>query len=253
MGLLGQRSDEDDEEQGDISLAGLEHLDSTTDDTVYELDEWTERGRLVLRERLETLGVPHRWENGTTLVISTPDEAWVERIMDQVEDDLSLALDPDVAQVAYDLTDWDALGRERLFDALEEQAVPYGVDGEELFVHEIDEPRVDEMIEAIVRPETADDVAGDDDAAGPEVMGELFVAADRLVHDPDDPEGTLALIAAIRRASTTPVPYGMDKVWWEGVLGRADALVSLRDVPAPDEEAIIATATELRDGLRPYV
>jgi hypothetical protein len=252
MGLLGQRSDEDDEERGDISIAGMEGLDSTTEDTDYELDEWTDRGRALLRERLETLGVPHRWEDRTTLVISTPDEAWVERIMDQVEDDLSLALDPDIAQVAYDLTDWDALGRERLFDVLEEEAVPYGVDGEELFVHEIDEQRVDEMIEAIVRPEAgaADD---GDDAGGPEVMGELFVAADRLVHDPDDHEGTLALIAAIRRAATAPVPYGMDKVWWDGVLGRADTLVSLRDTPAPDEEAVIVTATELRDALRPYV
>ncbi|MGH9273075.1 MAG: hypothetical protein ACRDZU_00385 [Acidimicrobiales bacterium] len=253
MGLLGQRSDEDDEERGDISIAGLEHLDGTTDDTDYELDEWTDRGRALLRERLETLGVPHRWVDRTTLVISTPDEAWVERIMDQVEDDLSLALDPDVAQVAYDLTDWDALGRERLFDVLEDEAVPYGVDGEELFVHEIDEQRVDEMIDAIVRP---DAVVGDAVAEGtdsPEVMGELFVAADRLVHDPDDHEGTLALIAAIRRAETGPAPYGMDKVWWDGVVGRANVLVSLRDTPAPDEDAVVETATELRDALRPYV
>ena len=253
MGLLGQRSDEDDEERGDISIAGMEGLDSTTEDTDYELDEWTDRERALLRERLETLGVPHRWEDRTTLVISMPDEAWVERIMDQVEDDLSLALDPDVVQVAYDLTEWNAVGRERLFDVLEEQAVPYGVDGEELFVHEIDEQRVDEMIDAIVRPDAADDAAASDDAGGPEAMGDLFVAADRLVHYPDDHEGTLALIAAIRRAGTAPVPYGMDKVWWDGVLGRADVLVTLRDTPAPDEEAIIVTATELRDALRPYV
>jgi hypothetical protein len=251
MGLLGQRSD-DDEERGDISIAGLDGLDATTEETEYELDEWTERARAVLRERMETLGVPHRWEDGTTLVIAAPDEAWVERIMDQVEDDLSLALDPDVTQVAYDLTDWDALGRERLFSVLEDEAVPYGVDGEELFVHEIDEQRVDEMIEAIVRPD-AQSEAGAASAEGPEVMGELFVAADRLVHDPIDSAGTLALVAAIRRASDAPSPYGMDKVWWDGVLDRADALVALRGSPAPDDDAVVGAATELRDALRPYV
>jgi len=251
MGLLGQRSDDDDEERGDISIAGMEGLDSTTEETVYELDEWTDRGRAMLRERLETLGAPHRWEDVTSLVIAAPDEAWVERVMDQVEDDLSLALDPDVVQVAYDLTDWDALGRERLFDSLEEQAVPYGVDGEELFVHEIDEQRVDEMIDALLHPGGA--VGAGDDAAAPEVMGELFVAADRLVHDPIDPEGTLVLIGAVRRASAAPPPYGMDKVWWDGVLGRADALLVLRDTPTTDDDAVVDAATELRDALRPYV
>lgn len=251
MGLLGQRSD-DDEERGDISVAGLEGLDHNTEETVYELDEWTDRGRTMLRERLETLGAPHRWEDGTSLVIAAPDEAWVERIMDQVEDDLSLVLDPELEQVAYDLTDWDALGRERLFDALEEQAVPYGVDGEELFVHEIDEQRVDEMIDALLRPEgdPAADGVGD---AGPEVMGDLFVAADRLVHIPVDPEGTLLLIAAIRRAGEAPAPYGMDKVWWDGVLGKADALMALRDSATADDDAVVETARELRDALRPYV
>lgn len=252
MGLLGQRSDEDDE-RGDISIAGMEDLDSTTEDTVYELDEWTERARTVLRERLETLGVPHRWEDGTTLLVATPDEAWVERVMDQVEDDLSLALDPDVAQIAYDLTGWDAAGREQLFDALEDEAVPYGVDGEELFVHEIDEQRVDELIDDIVRPAGELAADGDDGVAGSETMGELFVAADRLVHDPLDHEGTLALIDALRRAGSAPPPYGMDKVWWDAVLGRADGLVALRDAPDPDEEALVAAATDLRDALRPYV
>ena len=66
--------------------------DEGSDVIVYELDEWTERARTVLRERLETLGVPHRWEDGSTLLIATPDEAWVERLGDllrgQLGDDL---------------------------------------------------------------------------------------------------------------------------------------------------------------------
>ena len=126
------------------------------------------------------------------------------------------------------------------------------MDGDELFVHEIDEARVDEMIDAIVRPE-ADADAGRRPGWCPEVMGDLFVAADRLVHDPADHEGTLVLIAAIRQAAASAVPYGMDKVWWDGVLGQADALVGLLDSPSPDEDAVVETATELRDGLRPYV
>jgi hypothetical protein len=248
MGLLSERS-EDDEERGEISIAGLDGLDGPPEEMVYELDDWSDRDRGVLRERLETLGVPHRWED-LTLVVSADDEAWVERIMDQVEDDLSVSLDPDVEQVAYDLAQWDVEHREQLFDALELETVPYGVNEDELFIHEIDEQRVDEMIDAIVRP--TDEPASEVEVGG-DVMGDLFVAADRLVHDPNDHEGTLSLIDAIRTATPAPPPYGMDKVWWDGVLGIADQLVVLLDAPAPDQDAVIAEATALRDGLRPYV
>lgn len=250
MGLVSKRGEDDDEDRGDISIAGMDDLDGAEEDTVYELDEWGERGLGMLRERLDTLGVPHRWEEGSTLVIAATDEAWVERIMDQVEDDLSLALDPDVPQIAYDLTEWDADNRERLFVMLEEEAVPYGVDGEELFVHEIDEQRADEVIDAILRPSSHGESTAD---GGPEVMGELFVAADLLVHDPNGAEGTLALVEAIRQAGSSGVPYGMDKVWWDAVVDRAGALVALLDVPEIDASMVVESATELRDGLRPYV
>lgn len=249
MGVLTERS-EDDEERGDISIAGLDGLDGgEPDEMVYELDDWNERDRGVLRERLETLGLPHRWED-LTLVVAAANEAWVERVMDQVEDDLSVSLDPDVEQIAYNLSEWDDASRDRLFDVLEDEAVAYGMDGDELFVHAIDEPRVDVMIESLVNPGEETDTA---EQAGPEVMGELFVAADRLAHDPLDHEGTLALISTIRAAGGSNPPYGMDKVWWDSVLGHVDHLVALLDSPSADDDLVIEAATALRDALRPFV
>lgn len=249
MGVLTERS-EDDEERGEISIAGLDGLDGgAPEEVVYDLDDWNDRDRAMLRDRLETLGVPHRWEE-LSLVVAAANEAWVERIMDQVEDDLVVSLDPGIEQIAYNLTQWDDPSRDRLFDVLEAEAVAYGVDGDELFVHAVDEQRVDEMIDALVHPD-AD--ADDSVPAPPEMMGELFVAADRLVHDPMDHEGTLSLIDAIRMASGSNPPYGMDKVWWDGVLGHADQLVALLDSPSTDGDAVVAEATLLRDGLRPYV
>jgi hypothetical protein len=247
MGLLSERSEGDDE-HGDISIAGLDHLDGGADDeTVYELDDWSERDRTVLQERLETLGVPHSWEE-TSLVCAASDEAWVERIMDQVEDDLSLALDPNLEQVAYDLSGWTLLDRDQLFALLEQEAVPYGVEDDELFVHAIDEQRVDAVVESIVSPSAEAGPAGN-----PELMGEIFVAADRLVHDPADTEGALSMADASRSGEGSNPPYGMDKVWWDSIIGRAGALVALLDVDPIDEDAVEAAATELRDGLRPYV
>jgi len=249
MGLLSKRPEEN-EEHGEISLVGLDGLDGgAPDEMVYELDDWSERDRTLLRERLETLGVPHHWEE-TSLVVAADDEAWVERIMDQVEDDLSLALDPDVTQVAYDLSQWDEPSRDRLLDVLEDEAVPYGVEDDELFVHDIDEQRVDEIIEALVNPGEESTEAP---AAGPEVMGEMFVAADRLARDPSDAEGTLALIESVRAAGSSPAPYGMDRTWWEGVQTGADEVLALMDTPLPDHDAVMASAVALRELLRPYV
>ncbi|MET0728954.1 MAG: hypothetical protein ABWZ76_11725 [Acidimicrobiales bacterium] len=249
MGVVSKRG-EDDEEPGEVSIAGLEDLDGKADESVYELDEWSERSLALLRERLTTLGVPHTWEDDTNLVISEVDDAWVERIMDQVEDDLSVALDPDVSQVAYDLSAWDHISRDGLFDILEDEAVPYGMDGDELYVHEIDEARVDEIIEAIVNPPAE---PSPEPAAGPDVMGPLFVAADRLVHDPGDHGGTLALIEAVRLAGSAPAPYGMDPAWWDGVLASADELVERLDASEPEEDAVVDAATALRTTLRPFV
>lgn len=248
MGLLSSRSEGDDEHD-EITISGLDHLDGSGDEVVFPLGDWGDRGRDLARERFETLGVPHRWEE-QSIVVAASDEAWAERILDQVEADLAVGLDPDVPQVAYDLAGWAPLERDRLFEVLEDEAIPFDVDEDELFVHEIDERRVDELVAVIVAPD-ADVELGTE--AGPALMGELFLAADRLAHDPADTDGALQLADAFRAAEGTTAPYGMDKAWWEGVRTQAGELRSLVDVEDLDDETVVVEATALREVLRPYV
>ena len=248
MGLLSSRS-EDDDEHAEITLSGLDHLDGSGDEIVFPLDDWSQRGRDLARERFDTLGVPHRWEE-QTIVVAASDEAWAERILDQIEDDLATSLDPDAPQVAYDLEGWAPLERDRLFAALDDEAVPFEVDDDELFVHEIDEVRVDELVAAIVSPEAEVELGTE---ARQDLMGELFVAADRLVHDPTESEGALQLVDARREAEGTTAPYGMDKVWWERVLEQVADLTALLDVEDLDGDAVVEQASTLRETLRPYV
>lgn len=254
MGLLTPRGD-DDEEQGDLSIAGMEHLDggSGDDEITFELDEWTEPDRTVLRERLETLGLPHSWE-GTTLVVAADDEAWVERVMDQVEDDLVAAQEAQEAvddeQVGYDLTDWDDDSCLRLLDTMAAEAIPYGFDGDELLVAAVDEARVDEIVAAITTPGATLSAGG---PASFEAMNELFVAADELVHDPDDRGAIAALVRGARAAAGASAPYGTDPGWWDGVVAQAGALADLVESLNPDGDHVIGVATSLRDGLRPFI
>ena len=250
MGLLSKQPEEDDERGPEVKITGFGDLDEPDRDQVeLDFEDWSEPARAALDERLHLLEAPHHWE-GATLVVAEADAPWIERIVEQVEDERAVELDPDVEQIGYDLSEWDVDNRDRLVHALEDEAIAYGFDDDELIVHEIDEQRVDELIDEIVAPGEPPAAGGE---ARTEVMGELFVAADRLVHDPRDGEGRQAIRAGAEEAATHAPPYGMDKAWWQGVGERCTALAALFDGPAADDDHTVEAATALREVLRPYV
>lgn len=254
MGLLTPRGEDGEEGVGELSLSGLDALDargSDDDDVLFELDEWPEEDRAVLAAKLRSVGVPHTWES-TTLVIAASDEAWAERIMDQVEEDLAgsdAGIDDDT-QVAYDLSGWDDDSCVALLDALSAETIPYGLDGEELYVDAADEARVDEILVALSTPGAALVLGG---PVSQEAMSELFVAADRLSHDATHREAAASLVAGARTAAASAAPYGMDPGWWDGVVARAGALADLLQTEAPEAELVEGLAGSLREELRPVV
>ena len=250
MGLVSKQPEEDDEQGPEVRITGFGDLDEPARDEVeLDLEDWSEPARAALDQRLHLLEAPHRWDDAV-LVVPEADVAWIERIVEQVEDERAVELDPEVEQIGYDLSDWDVTNRDLLVHALDDEAIAYGFDGDELIVHEIDEQRVDELIDEIVTPGAPPGPGGE---ARSEVMGELFVAADRLVHDPRDGEGRRSVRDGAEEAATHAPPYGMDKGWWQGVGARCTALVGLFDAPSTDDEPIAEAAAELREVLRPYV
>jgi hypothetical protein len=248
---IAQRNPHEDGEDGpEFKITGFGDLDEGGRDEVeIDLSDWGEAARNALDERLHLLQAPHTW-NGSWLIIAEADEAWIDQIIDLVEDEQSVQLDPEVDQVGYDLAGWDDENRRRLLEGLDDEAIAYGLDGDELIVHEIDEQRVDELVDAILEPDAPPPAGGE---ARTEVMGELFVAVDRLVHDPDDNAGRKAVVDGAQEAATHAPPYGMDKEWWQRLGERCADLARLLESPARDDERVIEQATILRDLLRPYV
>jgi hypothetical protein len=183
--------------------------------------------------------------------VAAADEAWVERIMDQVDEDLSTAAEEaDDEQVAYDLTDWDDDSCIQLLDALSSEEIPYALDGDELLVASPDEARVDEIVDALTTPGATLTLGG---PASFEAMSELFVAADELSHDPFDKGATGALVRGARAAAQASTPYGMEAAWWDGVVARAGALADLVETADPDPDQIGDLAAALRNELRPVI
>ena len=135
-------------------------------------------------------------------------------------------------------------------ETLATEAIPYALDGDELFVASEDEARVDEIVGALTTPGATLTLGG---PASFEAMSELFVAADVLSKDPDDRHATASLIEGARAAAGATVPYGLDPGWWDGVVARAGALADLVESHQPDDEQVIGLATDLRAELRPFI
>jgi hypothetical protein len=153
--------------------------------------------------------------------------------------------DEDDEEMAYDLAEWDNDQLDSLFAALDEGQVAYLWDGSELFVKVDDEDAVDEIIERIDAEANAD--------AGGQLLGDLFVVADELQHDPDGHESVARLLRLADASEEASAPYGLDKKVWDALCEKVEALATVLEDEKPDGDEVIAAAGELRNAIRPYV
>jgi hypothetical protein len=249
-------------------LAPDEVGDPGEDQLAYELEDYDGDARILLDGKLTTAGIVHAWQ-GATLVVKAADEVAVDALVDELVSDAEEPepLDPDAEQVVYELGDWSDDRRQLLVDALDAENIAYEWDEHgDLAVLEADEDRVEAMLDAIEYPEAiplpdeGDDIDGDgigdggqDDTAVQEVLGELFVAADRLMHDAEDHEGVLAMVAIARQAESLPLPYGFSPPVWADIVEQAGAIRVLLEQDEEDDEVIMEQARTLRNVLRQYV
>jgi hypothetical protein len=224
-------------------------------EVVYDLDDWSEIERGAVTDRLREAGIPHGWE-ATSLHVAETDEAAVENILDIVEGEngagADLTLDAAQDQVAYDLSDWDDDRLTALVDELDAAGIAHGWDEDELFVYAADEQAADELLDRVAHPHELPAEA-DDGPEGAELLGEVFVVADRLQHDPDDHEGSVSMLDLGHAVERADPPYGIGPKEWGHLQGRVGALCSQLRASNVDEDAVIDAARDLRNALRSYV
>ncbi len=235
--------------------------DDEGEQLAYELDDVEAAERFAIHQELAERGILHAFD-GTTLVVAPWDEAEVDAILEgdggegggDVDDAL---LDDENEQLVYDIADWDADRRAELDVQLEAANIAHAFDEHgDLVVLAVDEERVDELVDAIDHPDQLPeqgDAAGGLDAI--ETVGALFVAADRLAHDAVDSEGVLAAADAARSMAGMPPPFGFAPTTWEELVERAQELRRLLETESEivDDDAVVETATRLRNARRPYV
>ena len=100
------------------------------------------------------------------------------------------------------------------------------------------------------RPEDDESPKG---TATADLLGDVFVAADRLQHDAEDTEGTSSLLDIALTIDDLEAPYGMGTRDWESVCAAVGRLADVLAEDEVDEEKVTETAREVRAVLRPYV
>ena len=226
----------------------------------YDLDDWSELERQAITDRLREAGVPHGWE-GARLLIAAVDEGVVENVLDIVEgesddgDEGAEPLDADRDQIAYDVSDLDDEVLDALVDALDAADIAFAWGDDEMYVYAEHEEAVDAAFDAAQHP---DEIAAEDDeppagAASADLLGDVFVAADRLQHDGDDGDGTATLLGIAVTIDDLDPPYGMGARDWERVCAGVGELADLLAADTLDQEKVTTSARELRATLRSFV
>jgi hypothetical protein len=231
-------------------------------DAVYDLGDWSEMERQAVTDRLREAAIPHAWD-GADLHVAAEDEAPVENILDLVEgesddedededdEDAPEPLDGTRDQVAYDLADWDDDQVDALVDELTNAGIDYAWDEDELYVYSDDEEAADEVFDKVSA--AAEEAGGDDGIEGAELLGGLFVAADRLQHDSEDHDGVISILETSKVLEGSDPPYGVGAAEWKHLVEQVLALSDLLLEDKIDDEAVTTQARDLRTSLRPFV
>lgn len=247
----GDAGDADDEDTDDGDDEG-ELVD--TGQVEFELGDWGARERQLLDGELAAVRVRRAWEAGT-LVVAASDADVVDDLIDYIEERIALDLSPDVEPVVYEVKDWPAGLEDRFLDLLIENRIPHMRGYQEVTVGVDDEEKVDDLVEQVTaaweeEQPTEDELDGPD---AQQVLSELFVSSDRLLHDPSDRAATVRFDDAAESALTMGLPFGFDEAGWGAITDLTGTLrEKLQEAESTDDE-IVEAATALRQHLRPLV
>jgi hypothetical protein len=185
----------------------------------YDCSPWAGETRRLLAGMLHNQEIAHVWE-GTVLVVRREDEATAVEV-----------LDPELPTVAYEISVLPTATQNEVVQALASEGIPHEWDAEgDIVIHARDATRLEDLLEDLtleVDPDGTDGAGIDLD--GLELhdrLTDLFVAADRLLHDPGERRASLDLLDADEALDGIGVPFGFDRTTWQEVLDASAELVT---------------------------
>jgi len=198
-------------------------------------------------------GVVHSWQ-GTTLLVHESAEEVVDELLEEVQVAGRRSLDPDMAQTAFEMTDWDDDIRDVLVERLVGTGVPHEFDeNRDLVIHEIDEEQVDMIIDEVLARREEHGLEKLEGLQANELLSALFLATDRLCRDPGVSNGAMDVIKHGERLVGSASPFGFEPTDWSELRSTTAALIDMIQQEAPPVEEISDQAKTLRETLRALV
>ncbi len=216
----------------------------------YELHEWASESRMMLAQLLLADGVSHSWQ-GTTLLAHESLEEQVDALLEEVQAAERQELDPDEAQVAFEMEGWSGELQALLAERLGAAGVPHEFDVEgDLVCHEADEEQVELVIEDLLARVEEDGLEQLDGLEANDLLSALFEATDRLRRDIRDPRGVLGVVEHGRRLAATATPFGFSAASWRTLREAAAELVDLMESDEAGDDEVTDRSIRLRDTLQ---
>lgn len=211
----------------------------------WDCTPWSGEARRTLRTVLDGRGIPHAWE-GTVLVARAEFEDAIDELVDEVSVADRPTLRPGGETEAWDVSPWSVESQAALTESFFEAGIPHEWSAEGLLVvNAEDSERVEELIDGLGDPDGGEDMDG---LELHDRLGELFVAADRLVSNPRDTGGAAGVIEGVGVLSGVALPFGVDSTLWRDLRSAGqhlvEAIAAARDGEGPwfrtDEDPVDA-------------
>jgi hypothetical protein len=215
-------------------VTALPTLDPDADKVAYDVSDWNDGMLGQLQGLLEEEGIPFEFDQDGDVVTLADHEARIEELMDTIEFPDALPIDDGAPEAAA--------------------STRSGADGDDGAASDGDEDQDDDGEDGDDEGTDAGGIdAGDGGLEAADVLSELFVAADRLMHKARDHDGVLSLVASAEEAEQLRVPYGFSPASWRDIIAMVgEVRAALEDDDAKDED-IEERARDLRNTLREFV
>ena len=216
----------------------------------YELHEWASEPRSMLAQLLLSDGVTHSWQGTTLLAHETVEEA-VDALVEEVELAGQREIDPDEAQVAFEMEGWSGELQALLAERLGSVGVPHEFDADgDLVCHEADEEQVELIIDELLARAGDEGLEQLDGLEANNLLSALFEASDRLRKGAHDSKGILGVLEHGRRLEATATPFGFAATTWTSLRDAAAELCDLIESEDSTDLEISDPALKLRDTLQ---
>jgi len=216
----------------------------------YELHEWASQSRAMLAQLLIADKVVHSWQ-GTTLLAHESVEEAVDELLQEVEAATDPELDPDKAQVAFEMEGWSGQQQALLAERLGGTAVPHEFDADgDLVCHEEDDEQVELIIEDILTRAADEGLEQLEGLALNDLLSALFGATDRVRKDVRDSAGVLGCVTLGHRLRAVATPFGFTAGSWVSLRDSAGDLADLLESDDATDADVTDLAARLRDSLQ---